>query len=68
MKSKSARQTVCNEPGKTAKQAFCGGKLKCITTIEPEITNPLAKDLDIFRCQDCGTLYSEKSPYVRASR
>ncbi len=68
MKSKSARQTVCNEPGKTAKQAYCGGKLKLITPLEPEIARSVAKGLDVFRCQECGTLYTEQSPYAAAKR
>ena len=65
MKTKSPRQTVCNEPTEKAKQAYCGGKLKLITPLEPKISASVAKDLDVFRCQECGEVYSEISPYAQ---
>lgn len=68
MKDKSARQTVCNEPGKKAKQNFCGGFLKQINHLEMEIARSVAKNLDVFRCQDCGALYTEQSPYATPKR
>ena len=64
MKEKSPRQTVCDQPGPTPKKPFCGGKLKQITALEPEIAQTAGKGLDVLRCQECGTLYSEASPYA----
>lgn len=64
MKTRGPRQTVCNEPGATPKEAFCGGKLKRITTLDPKAALAAGKGNDVFRCQICGTLYSEVSPYA----
>jgi hypothetical protein len=64
VKIRGARQTVCDEPGATPKMAFCGGKLKMITTLDPEAAEKAGKGHDVFRCQVCGTLYSETSPYA----
>lgn len=64
MKEKSPRQTVCNEPGSAPKKAYCGGKLKRITELEPEVAKPAGKGLDVLRCDECGVLYTEVSPYA----
>ena len=66
MKTKSPRQTVCNEPGPTPKKPYCGGKLKRITALEPEVARSVPKGQDVLRCQECGTLYQETSPYAAA--
>jgi hypothetical protein len=63
VKTKGSRQTVCNEPGKTPKQSFCGGKLKRITELDPAAAEGAAEDQDVFRCQICQTLYAAPSPY-----
>lgn len=68
MKTKAPRQTVCNEPGTTKKQSFCGGKLKRITTLEPEVAKLAPKGQDVLRCQICQTLFVEESPYATAKR
>ena len=68
MKEKSPRQTVCNEPGSTPKQAYCGGKLKRITPLEPAIARDAGPGIDVFRCQVCATLYTEASPYALANK
>ncbi len=64
MKEKSPRQTVCNEPGGTPKNPYCGGKLKWITALEPRITQTAGKGLEVLRCQICGKVYTEASPYA----
>ena len=66
MKEKSPRQTVCSEPGDSPKQPYCGGKLKRITALEPEVAKSAGKGLDVFRCQVCGILYTEVSAYAPA--
>ncbi len=68
VKTKAPRQTVCNEPGTTKKQSFCGGKLKRITELEPEVAKQAAKGQDVLRCQICEILYVEASPYATAKR
>lgn len=54
---------MCNEPGTTKKQSFCGGKLKRITELDPAASAGAAEDQDVFRCQICHTLYAAASPY-----
>ena len=68
MKEKTPRQSVCNEPGSTPKQSFCGGKLKRITALRPEMAQSAGKGFDVLRCQLCGTLYREASPYASVKR
>lgn len=68
VKPRSARQTVCNEPGGNAKNPYCGGKLKRITMLDPEAARQVEKGQDVFRCQICGRLYSEASPYARGRK
>ena len=68
MKTRGARQTVCNEPGGTPKNPYCGGKLKMITTLDSEAAQAAGEGNDVFRCQECGTLYSDASPYAAARK
>ena len=68
MKEKSPRQTVCNEAGSTPKKPYCGGKIKRITELEPELAQTAGKGLDVLRCQVCGALYTEASPYAALKR
>ena len=66
MKTKSPRQTVCNEPKPDDKKnPYCGGKLKCITELDPEAARAAGKGQDVYRCQVCGLLYSEVSAYAK---
>ena len=64
MKPKSPRQNVCNEPKDNPKNPYCGGKLKRITELETKIAESAPKGQDVLRCQRCGTLYTEASPYA----
>ena len=64
MKKKDPRQTVCNEPKDDKKNPYCGGKLKLVTPLEPELARSAGPGLDVFRCQICGTLYTDASPYA----
>lgn len=68
MKTRGPRQTVCNEPGGSPKVPYCGGKLKKITTLDADAARQAGKGQEVFRCQICGTLYSESSPYAAARR
>lgn len=68
MKTRGPRQTVCNEPGDSPKNPYCGGKLKRITMLDPEAARAAGQGNDVLRCQICGTLYSEPSPYAAAKR
>ena len=69
MKVKEPRQTVCNEPKPEKKKApYCGGKLKLVTALDAEAAALAGKGRDAYRCQECGILYSEESPYAAARR
>lgn len=68
VKVMGARQTVCNEPGDSPKNPYCGGKLKRVTMLDPEAARQAGPDEDVFRCQICGTLYSAPSPYAVSRR
>ena len=67
MKAKAPRQTVCNVPKDDPKEPYCGGKLKRITELEPEVSKSAGPGKDVFRCQKCKTLYVDDSPYALAS-
>ena len=66
MKTKNARQTVCNIPTNDPKDPYCGGKLKRITELDPEAKKAAGSGKDVFRCQRCKTLYEDESPYALA--
>ena len=66
MKTKSARQTVCNVPTDNPKEPYCGGKLKKITELDLEAKKAAPPGKDVFRCQKCKTLYVYDSPYALA--
>ena len=66
MKTKNSRQTVCNIPTDNPKEPYCGGKLKCITELDPEARKAAGQGKDVFRCQKCKTLYVDESPYALA--
>jgi hypothetical protein len=68
LKAKAPRQTVCNEPKDDPKEPYCGGKLKKITTLDPEAKKMAKSGKEIFRCQICKTLYVEDSPYALARK
>jgi hypothetical protein len=68
VKAKEPRQTVCNQPKDDPKDPYCGGKLKRITPLEPEVQKTAGQGKDVFRCQVCKTLYIEDSPYVAAKK
>ena len=68
MKEKEPRQTVCNEPTENAKNPYCGGKLKLISALEPELAKQAGKGNNLLRCQICRTLYTEPSPYAAVKR
>ena len=59
---------MCNEPGATPKTPYCGGKLKRITSLDPEAARAAGEGQEAYRCQICGTLYSELSPYAAARK
>ena len=66
MKTKGARQTVCNIPVDNPKEPYCGGKLKRITELDSEARRAAGSGKDVFRCQKCKTLYVDESPYALA--
>lgn len=67
MKTKAPRQTVCDEPRpENKKTPYCGGKLKRVTELDAEAARLAGRGQDAYRCQECGTLYSEESPYAAA--
>lgn len=69
MKTKGPRQTVCDEPRPEKKKApYCGGKLKRVTELDGEAASRAGKGRDAYRCQECGILYSDASPYAEARR
>jgi hypothetical protein len=68
VKPRGPRQTICDEPGGSPRNPYCGGKLKSVTTLDPEAALEAGKGQEVFRCQICGTLYSEVSPYAPAGR
>jgi uncharacterized protein with PIN domain len=69
VKAKDPRQTVCNDPKPEKKKApYCGGKLKRVTALDAEASLAAGKGYDAYRCQECGLLYSEESPYASARR
>ncbi len=68
MKAKAPRQTVCNQPTDNPKEPYCGGKLKNITELEPNIARQAGPDKEVFRCQKCKTLYVDDSPYAAVRR
>jgi uncharacterized protein with PIN domain len=67
-KPKAPRQTVCNIPTNDPKEPYCGGKLKKITELEPEVRKAAGPGKEVFRCQKCKTLYVEESPYAIAKK
>ncbi len=69
MKTKEPRQTVCNKPQpENKKNPYCGGKLKRVTELDAEAAKLAGIGRDAYRCQECGLLYSEESPYAAARR
>jgi hypothetical protein len=68
VKTKAARQTVCNVPTDNPKEPYCGGKLKKITELDPEARKSAGTGKDVFRCQKCKTLYVDDSPYALAKK
>ena len=68
MKTKAARQPVCNVPTDNPKEPYCGGKLKKITELDPEAKKSAGTGKDVFRCQKCKTLYVDDSPYALAKK
>jgi hypothetical protein len=68
VKTKAARQTVCNIPTDNPKDPYCGGKLKMITALDPEAKKSAGSGKDVFRCQKCKTLYVDDSPYALAKK
>ena len=68
MKTKAARQTVCNIPTDNPKEPYCGGKLKKITELDLEAKKSAGSGKDVFRCQKCKTLYVDDSPYALAKK
>jgi uncharacterized protein with PIN domain len=47
---------------------YCGGKLKRVTELDAQAAKEAGKGMDAYRCQECGLLYSEESPYTAARR
>jgi len=68
VKPKGPRQTVCNEPTTDPKNPTCGGKLKCVTELDPEARQAAGRGKDAFRCQVCKTIYTFDSQYAAAKR
>ena len=68
MKTKAARQTVCNVPKDDPKDPYCGGKLKRVTALDPEARKAAGPGKDAYRCQRCKMLYVEDSPYAVAKK
>lgn len=68
MKTKAARQTVCNEPKDDPKDPYCGGKLKRVTALDSEAKKAAGSGKEAFRCQRCKMLYAEDSPYAVADK
>ena len=68
MKLKAPRQTVCNVPTNDPKEPYCGGKLKKITELDPNVRKEAGPGKEVFRCQKCKTLYVDESPYALARR
>jgi hypothetical protein len=68
VKTKAARQTVCNEPKDDPKDPYCGGKLKRVTALDPEAKKAAGSGKEAFRCQRCKMLYAEDSPYAVSKR
>ena len=68
MKTKAARQTVCNVPQDDPKNPYCGGKLKRVTTLDAEAKKAAGPGKEAFRCQRCKMLYVEDSPFAVAGK
>jgi uncharacterized protein with PIN domain len=63
------RQTVCDDPRpENKKTPYCGGKLKRITELDAEARKQAGAGNDVFRCQECGMLYVDQSPYAAVKR
>lgn len=69
MKEKQPRQTVCDDPRPDDKKnPYCGGKLKRITELDADARKQAGPENDVFRCQVCGMLYVDRSPWAAARR
>lgn len=55
VKRRKLRMRACNEPAEKGK--ICGGHLKRWFTFGPEIAAQFGKDAEIYRCENCKTLY-----------
>jgi hypothetical protein len=55
VKTRLLKQRACNE--KDAKDKICAGHLKRWYSFTPEVTERFGKDAEIYRCENCKTLY-----------
>jgi hypothetical protein len=55
VKRRLLKQRACNE--KDAKSKLCAGHLKRWFDFGPEVAERFGKDAEIYRCENCKTLY-----------
>lgn len=63
VKTRLVKQRACNE--KDAKNKICAGHLKRWYAFSPEVTERFGNDAEMYRCENCKTLYlpnPEESP------
>ena len=55
VKRRKLQMRACNEPAEKGK--ICAGHLKRWYAFGPEIAEKFGKDAEIYRCENCKTLY-----------